>query len=707
VRITRFGIFLAAVFAAKLIVVLQLRDHPLLQPGAGLDAALYTQLAASVAAGNFSLGPGLYGVSPLYVGFLAAVIGSAGTFAAARVIQIALGTAAVGFVFVAAREWFGLRAAWMAALLAALTGLLTFHEVLLLPSALDPFLTAAGLAALAVALRRSSARGPRWTIGWFAAAGLIFGVHTLNRPNVLMPAAAVLLLLAIVRRWRPAAAFAAGLLIALAPIAIRNLAVAGDWSPLSSHGGVSFYIGNNAEATGTYSHVPGITTDIAGQEEDARRIAEASIGRKLDDGEVSGYFYRLGWTWMRLHPRDAVALFARKLGYTFDAAYVAQNVSYPFYAYDAQTLLAFLFVGPWLLLPLGIAGLTLGAFTTSRRTDYLIWASFVPMYAVSVAIFFVSERARLPLLVPVCIGAGHLIDTLVFFRLPVEARRVRDVRIAPRTRVAALVLVVALAVLTNLPIHADDGRAEERVRMAEAMITRDEIEAAERWVKTAEADHPRPALLHFRVGRLLLVHHRPEAAIAHLQRALDLDPGSAEAEYAMGQALVDSRQFKDAIPHLEKAMRAGVRVDLAGYDLARARAGAGDRAGALQTLQSVRPDDPNDAASWNALGQLALQLQSPSLAAAFFTEAVRAAPMTSRPHEDLGLSLAMMGRFQEAIAQFEQSVAINPRDPAVHLNLAVAYAETGRKADARAHAEEALRLNPNYDRATQFLRALR
>jgi hypothetical protein len=37
----------------------------------------------------------------------------------------------------------------------------------------------------------------------------------------------------------------------------------------------------------------------------------------------------------------------------------------------------------------------------------------------------------------------------------------------------------------------------------------------------------------------------------------------------------------------------------------------------------------------------------------------------------------------------------------------VAYAEAGRKADARARAEEALRLNPNYERAKQFLRALR
>ena len=721
-RISRFGVFLAAVFASKLVVLLQLRDHPLLQPDAGLDATLFSQLAAQAAGGNLSLGPGLYFASPLYTYFLAGILAAGGSFTTARVIQILLGTAAVALVFVAARDWFGHRAAWMAAIFMALTGVVTFHEVLLWESALDPCLTSAALAVLARAIARTglrardadggqTRRADALHIGMFAAAGLLFGVLTLNRPAAWIPAAVMVMLFAARRRWLPAGAMAAGLAIALMPLVARNVAVSRDWSPLSSHGGVNFYIGNNAEADGTYRNVPGISGDIAERRDEARRVAEASIGRTLDDGEVSAYFYGLGWSWMRLHPGDAASLFARKLRYIFNAALIAPNTSYAFYAYDMRTLLAALFVGPWLLLPLGLAGLVLGAITTDRRMDYLIWASFVPMYAVSVAIFFVSERYRLPMLVPLCIGAGHLVDRLVFFRLKAAERRpLRPPSTALRRGKAeglALVLLIVFAYFTNQPIAADDGRVEERTRMAEALVKRDEIEAAEAWVKKAEPGYPMPGALHFRVGRVLLVHGRHEAALAHFQRALALAPGSAEVEYAVGQALVDAKRYKEAIPHLQKALRAGVRVDLAGYDLARALAGAGDRAGALQTLQAVRPENPNDAASYGILGQLAMQLESPSLAAAFFGEAVRASPRSSRPHQDLGLALAMMGRYQEAIARFEQAIAIDPRDPAAHLNLAVAYAETGRKAEARAQVEEALRLNPNYDRAKQFLKALR
>ena len=685
----RFALLIAAVFVAKSIVVMQLRGHPLTQPAAGLDTTVYVNLAYQVMAGNYALGPGLYFVSPLYIYFLAAVLAVTDSFTAVRIVQIAFGTAAVACIFVAAREWFGARAAWIAAVLAALTGSFTFHEALLLQAALDPFLTAASLAALAVAFGR---RRPVW----FFAAGLLFGIHTLNRPNIAIPAAAIVLLLLVSRRWRPAIVTAAGLAAALAPVTVRNFAVAGDWSPVSSHGGLNFYIGNNADADGTYHQVPGITPNISGQQEDARRVAEQAVGHALDDAEVSAYFYGLGWNWIRAQPRQAVALFARKLAYTFNAAHISLNYSYPFYAYDARTLLALTIVGAWLLVPLGLVGLVVSA-PGRRLFDYVVWASFVPVYAIAVAAFFVADRYRLPLLVPLCIGAGAAIDW--------AWSRARSFQL--KAEGPALAALIVLAVFANWPVGLDDGRAEERTRMAEVMVASGRYAEAEAWTKKAEQHHPSPGLLHFRIGRLLIEQHRPQPALPHLQRALELDPNQAAVDYALGQALVDAGRPAEAVPHLRKALDAGIRVDLAGFDLARALGATGDRAGALQVLQGVRPANPKDADSWDTLGQLALQLESPPLAAAFFKEAADAAPRASKPRQDFGLAMAMMGRYPEAIASFEQAVLLDPSDPAAQLNLAVTYAEIGRKEDARAHAEEALRLKPDYERARQFLSALR
>src|SRR5437763_561900 len=97
---SQLALFLAAVFLLKLAVVLQLKDHVLTQPDAGLDTTAYVALAQRVLDGDLALGPGLYFLSPLYIYFMAAVLAIGNSFAAVRLVQIALGTGAVALVYV-------------------------------------------------------------------------------------------------------------------------------------------------------------------------------------------------------------------------------------------------------------------------------------------------------------------------------------------------------------------------------------------------------------------------------------------------------------------------------------------------------------------------------------------------------------------------------------------------------------------------------
>src|SRR4029079_8020030 len=208
------AILLAVAFGLKAIALAQLQHHPLLEPAGGVDSAEYVVLARRVLGGDLLLGPGLYYLSPLYVYFLAALLGIADSFTFVRVVQIVLGTAAIGCIHVCGRAWFGARAGLIAAALAAFTGVFTFYEIVVFQSSIDVFLTAAALACLASGLA--------------VPAGLLFGVQLLNRPNIAMAIAGVILALSAARRWRAAAWLAAGLAIAVAPIAIRNAAVTHD-----------------------------------------------------------------------------------------------------------------------------------------------------------------------------------------------------------------------------------------------------------------------------------------------------------------------------------------------------------------------------------------------------------------------------------------------------------------------------------------------
>lgn len=208
--------------------------------------------------------------------------------------------------------------------------------------------------------------------------------------------------------------------------------------------------------------------------------------------------------------------------------------------------------------------------------------------------------------------------------------------------------------------------------MAEQYAAEGRTDQAEAWTLKAEEDNPAPALVEFRVGRVLSANHDPAGAIRHFERAGQLDPGRAQTEYALGQALLDAGRAKDAVPHLRLALAAGVRTDVAGFDLARALADSGERAAAAEALSQVQPANVSDAASWLALGDLAVRLDAPALEERFFRAAV----------------------------------AADSSNATARLNLAVVCAQEGRLDEARLNAEAALKLQPDYEPARRLLAAL-
>lgn len=684
---SRFIVLTTLILAAKLAVVAQLYNHPLVQPDVGLDTAAYAELAQKVRSGDLGLGPGLYYVSPLYIYFLAAGLALTDSFTAVRVIQVALGTLAVWLVFATAQEWFGRRAGWLAAGLAALTGLFTFYEALILQASLDVVLTSAALLCLTFGLTRQ--RGL-----WYALSGIVFGLASLNRPNMLLAAGGLAAVLLATRRIRPAAFLVAGVLVGLAPVAVRNGVVAGEWSAVSSHGGLNFYIGNGEGATGFYRQVPGITPDISGQQRDARRVAERALGRPVSDAEASDYFFSLAWNWMREHPGRAIALFIGKLGWVFHAQHIALPYSFPFYAQEAP-LLRVLAVGPWLLIPLGLAGLVFCA-PAARRQEYVVWLSFVPAYAAAVAVFLVAERYRLPVLVPLCIGAGAAIDRAMQMA---AARRLA--RIAGPAAVVAILLII-----TNWPHGLHDGRVEESIRMAERLVIIGRYDEAEAWIRRIEPEAPRPSSLHFMVGVQYLRARQTGPALEHLTKAQQLDPGQPNVEYALGQALLNAGQYQEAIPHLRRGFDAGAPVPLAGYDLAVALKQTGDQAGAADVIRRISPGEDVDVEAWLRLGRFAVEVNAPDVAEPFFRHAVQIQPGSAAARVQYGLNLLVLKRFDEAARELGEAVRLDPRDPDALAHLAYAEISLGRPADARAHISAALAIDPTHAIARQLAAAI-
>lgn len=627
----------------------QLAHHPVLQPIGELDDAVYVQLARRVASGDLLLAPDAFFLAPFYTYFLGAVFAATdGLLLAARSAQILLGTAAVLLVLDTARQWFGRRTGLVSGALAAGTGLFAFNEVLISQSSIDPFLTALSSFALTRAVRGGSIRT-------FLLAGLASAALVLNRPNALACAlAAGLVWLATQRSkaaGRQALAFALGLALLIAPVTLRNRVVTGEWVLVTSHGGLNLVIGNGPGADGLWRRIPGVRDNVNGQVEDVRRIAGAALGHPASAGEASAYFSGLAWRWMRSQPWDALRLFFRKLALTVSATDAPLNYSYAYFAHDEATLLRWLVVGPWLLVPLGLFGLVVAAPVGGARGAFAAWASFVPSYAVGLAAFFVASRYRLPLFVGLLPGAGAAVVWL--------ARALAATRFWPLSVGAAVLSVLFL--LVNWPLNVDDGRLVEREGHIVRLFGDGHVEEGQRLLAATESREPRFGRLLCRAGLALRDRNDYSGAIRYMERAAKVDPADRWIRFHLGETLLALDRVEEALSQLALARGApGIPAAEITADVAGAHQLLGHADLARAEIAAAPPVEELSEYDLRHLGEVALQVRAPDVAERFLRALTARTRTDAKAHELLGVALGLRNLRAEAVVELETAVRLDP-----------------------------------------------
>ena len=686
---------LLAVLAIKAAVLLQLGHHPLLDPTGELDGAFYRHFGEMVARGDVGLtsrdsflgqAPAPFMIAPLYIYFLAFVFKlSANSIMAARAVQIVIGTAGVWLLALSVRRWYGERAAWIAGGLAAFCGVFTFFEILIVPAALDPFLTALDLYLIGKAADEGG------TKNW-ALAGAALGLHALNRPHI----AIVFILLTVLIAWRArakaAAAFAVAACVVIAPVSIRNMRVGGEFIPIASSFGINVLIGNGPEADGTVTTVMGIVPTVSGEWVTGPAVAADAMKRpSVTARQTSFFFLRTAASWTLHNPGRAVLLFGRKIWYALSATFLTLNHSFPFFAREITGPLMFLIVGPALIVPLGLVGLL---FARPReRRGYWLWAAFAPLSILSVALVFVAARYRLPFQMALTGMAGGAIAWALD-----RAKTQGWATLALPT--VAFAAVTALAVY---PTRLDDGRSEEIVRMGLTEIQNGRVAEGEAWVQRALARQAPAGLLHVRVGQVYEMQQKSGEAIAHYRQALAINPKEPVIHFVLGRAMMSAGDLSGAVRELAGA-RVGPQQDTASRLLVIALARSNRRE---ETNTVIHDLDP---ARWNAdqarqfaaaiadAGRVDLSIAAWDRAATLSNEA--------RDYERLGLAWAIVGRNEESTAALAEAVKRDGSIASVRLNYAVALATIGRLDEARSEAQAALQIDPNYENAKQLLAEL-
>ncbi len=320
-----------AALAVRLLHLWQMAGTPYFTVLMG-DARGYDQWARRLAAGDW-IGTDVFYQAPLYPYFLGVVYAVLGADpGTARLVQAVIGAASAALLAVSAARLFGARAGLIAGLTLALYAPAIFLDSLLQKSVLDVFFVSGIVTALAFVLTGDDRRR------WWALAGLAAGALALTRENALVLVAVVAAWIGLaapvgrVGRAQALALFLAGVVAALAPVAARNFAVSGEVYLTTSQFGPNFYIGNNAEADGSYQSLRFGRGSPEFERVDATELAERSAGRALTPAEVSSYWTGRATAFITEQPRAWLALTVRKAALLVNAREAIDTESQESYA---------------------------------------------------------------------------------------------------------------------------------------------------------------------------------------------------------------------------------------------------------------------------------------------------------------------------------------------------------------------------------------
>jgi 4-amino-4-deoxy-L-arabinose transferase-like glycosyltransferase len=523
------------------------------------DGAQYWSWAERIVAGDWR-GEGVFYQAPLYPYLLAVVRAIFGpNLAAVYVLQATLSALGCALLAAAGRRVFSPVVGIIAGIMAACYAPTILFDGVVQKEAIAVFVMSALCWMIAVSMA-----GIRPSL--CAAMGVALGLLALLRENSLLLAPLLIVWIweqargASARaRWLPPACLAAGMVIVLLPVALRNLVVGGELALTTSQMGTNFYIGNSTEATGTYIElVPGRGSPEF-EQADAVGLAERRLGRRLTPREASQYWLGESFKFIRSEPLVWLRLMSRKTLLFWNRYEVSDAEDLYFYQRWSWLLRGLAAVWNFgTLFPLAAAGVCL---TWPRRRELWLLHALVLTTSISVIAFYVFGRYRLPI-VPLLILFAAV--GAVEAAKAIAARRWR-----PLTVASAAVLSAGL--LARVPLF-DPQQPLAGSFYAWSIVSAD-------------------------AGRM-------DEAIAAGREAIRLDPTMPEAHYVVCRMLSGKNEFVEALAECRMAVNLRPTYPKAWNDLGILLALTDDRRGAADALIRSLEQDPDDAAARKNLRQV-------------------------------------------------------------------------------------------------------
>ncbi len=326
---------------------------------------------------------------------------------------------------------------------------------------------------------------------------------------------------------------------------------------------------------------------------------------------------------------------------------------------------------PQLLLLATLLGATIWALLRNRVSGFPGAAFFLVLApsssVVPIATQTMAEHRMYLALAPVILVAGSA--------WAAASRRIR-VPGLPFAAVAAVIAVLTLAT-----------RARNEVFRSEERLWRDTVAKA--------PENPRA---HYNLGLALAAHGRAQEAGVAFHRTLALQPNHAFAHFELGKAALLAERWADAAEWFENALQADAGFADARVNLAKALVNLGRHDEAIVHYRAALAGETGASDVAVSLAALLTRRGEVAEATALLREAIAAAPELAEAHYELGLALTRASEPDRAEAAFRTAVRLKPSWADAHRALAVALAARREFPGAESACREALRLD---DRASE------
>ena len=575
----KFTFLLLVVLAFTLCSIYFRQTVEYIEPGSGSDGYFYLSWARDIVRGNL-LGKEIFYGLPAYPYFLSlAYLFSGGETFGLILIQILIGSLNCGLIYILGRRLFNNQVGIISSVIACTYSMFIFYNRMLLPTSLSIFL-GLSLALLLLKIRAQPSPG-RWV-----GAGFLLGLCTLARASFFL--VFIFILPWIIYEYKKRSfkqlvlyfsCFILSFSLLIGGVTLRNYLVAHDPVLISAHSGINFYIGNNPRANGLFKVPPYMRATQSGLMEDARIIAERISGRRLKSGEVSNFWFRRSFSFIRSYPLNYLKLLGRKFFLFWNAREYVDEVAYYIYKEEASLFKLPLFRFS-LVLPLALMGMFL-----SRPQAKRIMLLYLFVFALSMAtiILFINSRYRIIVVPYLIIFAGFGLWRIVAM---CRSRQYKNFAFS-------LFLFFFLYLLTNIePTNTSLSNFSFYYNKGVYLTDRGQYKEAQEAFQAVLELNPFDFMSYLGLGNLYYKQKELTEAIDNFEVALAINPYFYKAHFNLGIIYKEMGQREQAQEEFKKVLEFNPEDCGAHYNLGRIYQEEGRTDAALKEYERALESEP-------------------------------------------------------------------------------------------------------------------